>query len=351
MTIISVIVPIYNAEKKLTRCIQSILNQTISDFELILVDDGSPDNCGAICDEYAEKDRRIVVIHQKNSGASAARNAGIAAAHGKYIGFIDSDDYISDNYFECLVNTAIEKETDIVMCNYTLVDKNGNMVNMFHGFITGTVFSRDQIENTLYKNIFNNENTVGYFSLCNKIFKKDFIKKNDIIINENMFFGEDMLFIMDCLQFCESIAFIENAGYNYEMTEDGLFSKYRRSFINDISICYNRLIDQTAPKGYNQKDLVPISIKYWNYINRQITAIAKNESQIFNIILCTLHNQTVKKIFSVIASISSEKAKFLGIMQNELKPAKLLKNNHHILAAIVADYQFNSKFWLRRIRH
>ena len=97
---VSIIVPIYNVEQYISKCIESILAQTYRDFELILVDDGSPDNCGKICDEYAKQDSRVHVIHQENSGLSAARNAGIDDAKGEYIMFVDSDDFITDNMLE-----------------------------------------------------------------------------------------------------------------------------------------------------------------------------------------------------------------------------------------------------------
>ena len=100
---ISVIVPVYMVEKYIHRCVDSILAQTCTDFELILVDDGSPDNCGAICDAYAEKDKRIVVIHQKNGGLSSARNAGLRRATGSFIAFVDSDDCIHQEMLEVLI--------------------------------------------------------------------------------------------------------------------------------------------------------------------------------------------------------------------------------------------------------
>lgn len=113
---ISVIVPVYNVEPYLRQCIDSILAQTYRDFELILVDDGSPDNCGAICDEYARRDSRIRVIHQENGGLSAARNAGIDIATGEYISFVDSDDVILDTYLEMLLNVALTQQADISVC-------------------------------------------------------------------------------------------------------------------------------------------------------------------------------------------------------------------------------------------
>lgn len=114
---ISIIVPIYNVEKYLARCVDSIVNQTYKNLEIILVDDGSPDSCPQMCDDYAEKDSRIKVLHKKNGGLSDARNAGMAVATGEYISFIDSDDYVSDDFFECLLNVMNKENSDIAECS------------------------------------------------------------------------------------------------------------------------------------------------------------------------------------------------------------------------------------------
>lgn len=116
-SLISVIVPIFKVEEYLSRCVDSILNQTYKNLEIILVDDGSPDNCGKICDDYVDKDNRIKVVHKKNGGLSDARNAGIAVATGEYISFIDSDDYIALDFFETLYNTMQSEKSYIVECS------------------------------------------------------------------------------------------------------------------------------------------------------------------------------------------------------------------------------------------
>ncbi len=113
---ISVIVPIYKVENYLHRCVDSIINQTYTNLEIILVDDGSPDNCPMICDKYVKKDSRIRVIHKKNGGLSDARNAGINIATGEYIGFVDSDDYISLHFYQRLMNVMKVSDSDIVEC-------------------------------------------------------------------------------------------------------------------------------------------------------------------------------------------------------------------------------------------
>lgn len=117
---ISIIVPVYKAEKYLPDCINSILNQTFKDFELILVNDGSPDNSGVICDEFAVKDSRIKVIHKSNGGASSARNAGVEAAIGRYIGWVDADDIIDERMYEILYDLALEYKADIVECQFVM---------------------------------------------------------------------------------------------------------------------------------------------------------------------------------------------------------------------------------------
>lgn len=129
---ISIIVPVYKVEAYLRKCVDSILAQTFQDFELILVDDGSPDSCPAICDEYEHKDIRVRVLHKPNGGLSDARNAGLAVARGRYVGFIDSDDWISEDMFELLYQAIKEHDADIaVSCHYTVTDNQPTRMNDF----------------------------------------------------------------------------------------------------------------------------------------------------------------------------------------------------------------------------
>lgn len=126
---ISVIIPVYNVEKYLVKCIDSVINQTYTNLEIILVDDGSPDRCPQICDEYAKKDKRIRVIHKANGGLSDARNAGIDVADGEYICFLDGDDYIAPNMYEKLYTAIKKNNADMSICNFCYVDENGNILD------------------------------------------------------------------------------------------------------------------------------------------------------------------------------------------------------------------------------
>ena len=130
--LLSIIVPVYKVENYLPKCIDSILAQTFTDFELILVDDGSPDNCPALCDAAAEKDARVRVIHQKNGGLSAARNAGLDAARGAWIGFVDSDDYIAPEMYEVLYQAVQSTGADLALCDYAEVDEAGTPCPQMH---------------------------------------------------------------------------------------------------------------------------------------------------------------------------------------------------------------------------
>ena len=121
---VSVIIPVYNVENYVKKCIDSVINQTYTNIEIILVDDGSTDSCGSICKEYSLRDNRILVIHKKNGGLSEARNVGLSYAKGNYILFVDGDDYIEKNMIEKLYNTILSNDSDMALCNFFYVDEN-----------------------------------------------------------------------------------------------------------------------------------------------------------------------------------------------------------------------------------
>lgn len=144
--LISVIVPIYNVEKYIRRCIDSIVSQTYKNLEIILVDDGSPDKCPQICDEYAKKDNRIIVLHKENSGLSDARNAGLDIAKGEYFIFIDSDDYVTENFVDVLYMTASQNGSKLAICNHVCVDESGNHISVKNdSYVKNEIISAKEI--------------------------------------------------------------------------------------------------------------------------------------------------------------------------------------------------------------
>lgn len=142
--LISVIVPIYNVEKYIRKCIDGIISQSYTNLEIILVDDGTPDNCGTICDEYASKDKRIKVIHKSNGGLSDARNVAIDVMRGKYVTFIDSDDYIGTDYIMCMYKALIETDSDLAICEYAYIYEDGKMINHPYNDKKRLVFNQEQ---------------------------------------------------------------------------------------------------------------------------------------------------------------------------------------------------------------
>jgi len=149
--LVSVIVPVYNVQDYLPKCIDSIINQTHKEIELILIDDGSTDSCGDICDRYAAKDKRIKVIHKTNGGLSSARNAGLDAAKGDFIIFVDSDDYIHSEMLETMANKLTDAQADIAICNYYFVDYQGNTIEHDSTIQEEKVLSQDEIMGLLAK--------------------------------------------------------------------------------------------------------------------------------------------------------------------------------------------------------
>ncbi|EGO5804879.1 glycosyltransferase, partial [Enterococcus faecalis] len=169
MSKISIIVPVYNVEKYLEKCVRSILAQTFTDFELILVDDGSPDSSGAMCDQFAEQDQRVKVIHKENGGLSDARNAGIEIAQGEFLGFVDSDDYIEEDMYELLYTNAIKEQADISACGlydvydnrelkidkyiYRVLDSETALKTFVEGNISNVTVTSKMFKRSLFDNI------------------------------------------------------------------------------------------------------------------------------------------------------------------------------------------------------
>lgn len=222
---LSIIVPVYKVEKYLVKCIESILNQTFTDFELILVDDGSPDKCGSICDEYAKKDFRIKVLHQKNKGVSAARNVALNIAKGTYLGFVDADDWIAQDMFQTMIHTALTKEADVVICGINYRSDAGEFIRS--DLLKKATFNQKQ----LLINLYGSPNPIG--GACwNKIFQRSKVK--DIRFRENLSMAEDWVYLFECFKQCDSGYQIPTAFYNVVERSDSATRKNEVQAIYDI---------------------------------------------------------------------------------------------------------------------
>ncbi len=201
---ISVIVPVYNAEKYIDKCIESILAQTYTEFEVLLINDGSRDTSGTKCDEWAERDARIRVMHQDNKGIAAVRNRGISEAAGDYIAWVDSDDYVDSRFLQTLYNALEQQKADMVICGF-YTDKEGIITHEGKNYFTDAVYDRQSFLERVY--------TYGMYSImCNKFLRKSAYER--IRFPEGRIF-EDSSVMRELAMACNKIVVIEKPLYYY----------------------------------------------------------------------------------------------------------------------------------------
>ena len=220
---ISIIIPVYNMEKFIPRCLESLVNQTLKDIEIIVVNDGSTDNSLELLNEYKNKDSRIVVIDKANSGVSEARNTGIKKATGEYIGFVDPDDWIKKEMYEKLYNTAKDNDCDVVMCNFIKSFNDGRYEN-------------EKIEVTknkvIEKPLLNELNAINLcLSVWKGIYKRSLIIDNNIQFPKEIIIGEDKIFNMIALGKCNRFYYVDGNYYYYYYNNNGAVRTYRKNFL------------------------------------------------------------------------------------------------------------------------
>ncbi len=260
---VSIIVPVYKSEKHLQKCIESLTNQTLKEIEIILVDDGSPDNSGKICDDYSEKDERIRVIHKKNGGVSSARNRGIQEALGEYIVFIDSDDWIEEQYIEQLVDAKNRYDNYEIICGYRTVT--------FDGVVGETYFSKDEKESVIpFERYMELVIKVLAQSPVNKLFHVKTIKDEKIRFDENLSLGEDMLFCLEYYRACNSdkILCVNSCLYNYLRTgAESLNNKYYPDLLEIDEKLYSKLKECIVFWGADNAQMEGFEInRFYRYV-------------------------------------------------------------------------------------
>lgn len=241
--LISIIVPIYNVEDYLEECLNSLLEQTYENIEIILIDDGSTDNSKKICDNYEKNNERIKCFHIENNGVSYARNFGLSKALGKWITFVDSDDVIDKNYCKYLIN-VIDEETDMVIGRtLSFINNYNNIIDDgYKGGVEDSIITNKEKEE-LYKSIFiDNRKLIKYphISTCSaKLIKRDIIQRNHILYDLKMFLYEDAFFNIQVINKAKRIKLIDKKIYYYRIHENSSSNKFR----NDIITQYNYVYD------------------------------------------------------------------------------------------------------------
>jgi len=244
----SVIVPVYKVEKYLPNCIESVLNQTFSDFELILVDDGSPDRCPEICDSYKAKDDRIRVVHKANGGLASARRAGIKEAQGDYVFNLDSDDLIENDTLECAYKIINDTNCDIVSFSYRWV-KNGSTVNVTTDGLQEGLYTEKDIEKYIYPRLLMDKdmNHISYY-LSGKAVKRELLTPHQLSVSEKISLGEDLCCTVPCYLHAKSVYISKKEAYLYTVREDSLSKEFNTKQIYLIEDVINEISKNDTEK-------------------------------------------------------------------------------------------------------
>ncbi len=284
---LSIIVPVYKTEKYLSRCVDSLLSQKLKEIEIVLVDDGSPDGCPQICDEYKKKDLRVKVIHKSNEGLGMARNSGLVKASGDYVTFIDSDDYIDSDYLAEMYSIALKYNADVCVSGSIYIDNANKSIK------------RDcvsqELQNRMYKNkediklltakaICPNEYGIDFCSLssCFSLFKKSIILEEQLFfVSERKFLSEDLEFTMRLYQVCNSVYFSNIIGYHYWYNENSLSRSNKtdrfRLLINTCLEIESKL-EEYDIYSENYRVALYFWLNFEKCINQEIRYVSSNKS-------------------------------------------------------------------------
>ncbi|WP_019391968.1 glycosyltransferase family 2 protein [Priestia filamentosa] len=334
---ISIVIPVYKAELFLNQCIDSILNQTFSDFEIILINDGSPDRCGEICDEYAMKDSRIRVIHKENEGVSVARNTGIDCVTGKFLTFVDSDDWIEPNMLEENVRILEKTESDLLVTGiiFEYLNENNSQVRKSSETINAT--SKRAIGESII--LLEKARIFGY--AANKIYRTDLIKSEKLKFNKDVTYMEDLLFICEVYRKIKSVHISNKAYYHYCIRGEG-----------SLSSGFTPNLYQTIGEISEQIDSL---FKYYNIESREYPANLP-DGYIHGIQTCIYNNYHINCDWS-----NKEKRHFLYTIlrdqkfieqMNNFRPSdfysklfvKLIRTKSPFLINMVYNYLFNVRY-------
>lgn len=274
---ISIIVPIFNVEKYLSRCLDSLLNQTFKDIEIILVNDGSTDSSLSICKKYAEEDNRIHIINKENGGVSSARNEGIRISSGDYIGFVDPDDWIEIDMYEVLYNRIMYDRSDIAICNYKMVYPQKNESVVYNDF-NDQIIEKKDITNRLIANLvgpenLNSKSKAFMGSVWRLLIKKSIIKNGNIQFPIGIPLMEDTIFTLTTIVNSTKVSVIKGSYYNYIVNLSSAATSYRND-LDNIQKSVHRIIEDAL---FRSGDLESLKNRLnYRYFNDSINLI-RNE--------------------------------------------------------------------------
>ncbi len=254
--LVSVIIPIYNVEPYIHQCVDSIINQSYKNLEIILVDDESPDNCGKICDEYAASDSRVKVIHKKNGGVGNARNSGLDIANEEYIMFLDGDDWLAPKTIQTCVESALSTDADVVFFSYNKAF--GNRTVRCHVFDDSFTCEGKELKDKVYRRLYgpigdelsSPAEVDAIVSVCMQLYRKSLIGDIRFYDNRKIGSAEDCLFLMDVLYSCRRFVYVDEPFYFYRKTNTGsLTTKYRPDLFEKWNHLYDLMMQRIVDYG------------------------------------------------------------------------------------------------------
>lgn len=263
MSMVSIVMPVYNKHRYLTKSLNSIINQTYKNFELIIVDDGSTDGSEKLCDEFAQKDQRIKVIHLKNSGVSNARNIGLDNAKGKYIQFIDSDDYVDEDMLEKLYGKATQYDVDIVISGITKVNHNYEVLNKTLPKLIGVKSKNEMLENFSAEQ----RSTGIYGCVSNKFIKRDIVEKIKLRFDTKIKLAEDLDFYLKLYEHISSIYFYDTSFYYYiqNAANSSTSEDFKHDYLTQINISLRQKELLSKNNMLNENNLKTINLVITNF--------------------------------------------------------------------------------------
>lgn len=326
---ISIIVPIYNAEKYIERNLESLINQSLKEVEIILINDGSTDNSLEICNRYAALDKRITIIDKVNEGVSIARNKGLEVAKGEYIGFVDADDYIESEMYEKMYNRVVCSQSDMCVCNYFINTQN-TIVRISNNLDTILIKDREIKENFIKpmiapKDIGETEGILGFRGPVMYLYKRSVIKENKIKFDKNLVIGEDFLFNLIYINKINKIAVERNYYYHYCINNDSAITRYRENWWEIHRYLILKIEECLKSNKLDEKFRKRLNVMKINYL---IGAIV-NETHPNNKKLYKQKIETLKTIFK--DDIIKQSLINYTYKQSDIKRkvwAKLIKNNN-----------------------
>lgn len=276
--LVSVVLPIFNVEKYLDRCIKSIIKQTYINLEIILVDDESPDNCPIMCDEWAKKDSRIKVIHKKNAGLGMARNTGIDNANGDYICFFDSDDYVEANTIELCINEIEKSGSQVVLFGINSVDQRGKRVVSRVPNPPKFTYEGLEVQNTFLPMLVSSECNMMMSSCCCLYSMRLFQDINFHFVSERTIIAEDIYSLLVLYRYVNKVSIIPFSLYNYCLNLSSLTHTYREDRYPQIKKFYSECVKVCDDLGYREDIKKRLTGEYYGFVLAAMKMITKSKN-------------------------------------------------------------------------